>query len=373
MATQTAVQKMSANANYIAEQCATFDINASQWAAVLNRDRSFDGELYYAVRTTGVYCRPSCPSRRPARANVLFFAHVQAAQQAGFRPCLRCKPDETHGSSPDAALLHRACDYIEQNLESGLSRSALEAALGVSASRLNRLFRRLLGVSLREYAEARRMAAFKLNLGIGLTVADATYEAGYGSSRAVYEGVERRLGMTPAVYRDGARGRQVRYDVAETPLGLMLVAATSKGVCRVAFGDSEQTLESELRGEFRLARLARDGSAVAAFTAALLHYLKGDTLELDIPLHIRASVFQRRVYRELRKIPLGQTRSYAEIARRLGQPSAHRAVARACATNGVAVAIPCHRVVRSDGALAGYRWGVERKRKLLDIEANHKR
>lgn len=357
------------SANYAAERIAGPEPNDPQWAAVLNRDRSFDGTLYYAVRTTGVYCRPSCASRRPLRMNVVFFGNRQAAERAGFRPCLRCKPDQqSNGSSPESVLLRRAGDYIEQNLESALSANAIEASLGVSASRLNRLFRRVLGVSLREYAEARRMAAFKLNLGIGRTVADATYEAGYGSSRAVYEGVQRRLGMTPAVYRDGAPGQQVRYDVAETPLGLMLVAVTSKGVCRVAFGDSKQKLEAELRGEFRRARLVRESSAVAPFTAALLNYLKGDTLELDIPLHIRASVFQRRVYRELKKIPLGQTRSYAEIARRLGQPTAHRAVARACATNDVALAIPCHRVVRSDGALAGYRWGLERKKKLLELE-----
>lgn len=344
-------------------------INDQQWAAVLNRDRSFDGELYYAVRTTGVYCRPSCASRRPSRSNVVFFHDTQAAEQAGFRPCRRCKPEDSEGAGQEErALLRRACDYVEQNLESALSSDALKASLGVSAGKLNRLFRRYLGVTLREYAEARRMAAFKLNLGIGRTVVDATYEAGYGSSRAVYEGVQRRLGMTPAVYRDGAPGQQIRYDVVATALGTMLVAVTSKGLCRVAFGDSEQKLEAELRGEFRRARIMQDASAVAPFTAALVNYLKGETLELDVPLHIRASVFQRRVYRELKKIPVGQTRSYAQIARALGQPTAHRAVARACATNDVALAIPCHRVVRGDGALAGYRWGLERKKKLLELE-----
>lgn len=345
-------------------------IDDQRWAAVVNRDRSFDGELYYAVRTTGVYCRPSCASRRPSRSNVLFFSDTQAAERAGFRPCRRCKPDQRQSTGADEqALLRRACDYMEQNLESALTADAIEAALGVSAAKLNRLFRHYLGVTPREYAEARRMAAFKLNLGIGRTVVDATYEAGYGSSRAAYEGVQSRLGMTPAAYRDGARGQQIRYDVVATPLGTMLVAATSKGVCRVAFGDSEQKLEAELRGEFRRARISQDANAVAPFTAALANYLKGETLDLELPLHIRASVFQRRVYRELKKIPVGQTRSYAEIARRLGQPSAHRAVARACATNDVALAIPCHRVVRGDGALAGYRWGVQRKKKLLVMEA----
>jgi AraC family transcriptional regulator of adaptative response/methylated-DNA-[protein]-cysteine methyltransferase len=307
----------------------------------------------------------------PARQNVVFFRDRESAERSGFRPCRRCRPNEPQaGSAQYADLLRRVCEFIEQNLESTLTAEVIEAALGASTAKLNRLFRKSLGVSLREYAEARRLALFKLNLGIGRTVADATYEAGYGSSRAVYEGAQRRLGMTPAAYRDGAPGQQIRYAVAESPLGQMLVAATSKGVCRIAFGDSQQKLEAELRGEFRRARLIADEAAVRPYVLALLSYLQGENQSLDLPLHIRASVFQRRVYRELKKIPLGETRSYADIARALGQPNAHRAVARACATNDVALAIPCHRVVRSDGALAGYRWGVERKRKLLEMEAN---
>ncbi|HZU22521.1 MAG TPA: methylated-DNA--[protein]-cysteine S-methyltransferase, partial [Terriglobales bacterium] len=311
----------------------------AQWAAVMNRDRSRDGELYYAVRTTGVYCRPSCASRRPSRSNVVFFPDPESAERAGFRPCRRCRPNQpANQDSAEAALLRRASDYIERNLDACVSFPALEASLGVAAPKLNRIFRRLLGVSLREYAEARRMAAFKLNLGIGRTVADATYESGYGSSRAVYEGVQRRLGMTPAAYRDGAPGQQIRYEIVSTPLGMLLVAATRKGVCRIAFGESQQNLEAELRGEFRRARLLRDGAAVAPFTAALLGYLKGEAPALDLPLHIRASVFQRRVYRELCRIPAGQTRSYAEVARAIGAPGSHRAVARACAGNNVALA-----------------------------------
>ena len=341
-----------------------------EWLAVVNRDRSFDGELYYAVRTTGVYCRPSCPSRMPARHNVVFFRDRESAERRGFRPCRRCRPNEPDGAGQAQAadLLRRACDFVEQNLEASLTGHAIEAALGTSATKVNRLFRKSLGISLREYAEARRLALFKLNLGIGRTVVDATYEAGYGSSRAAYEGVQRRLGMTPAIYRDGAPGQQIRYATTDSPLGHMLVAATSKGVCRIGFGDSQQKLEAELRGEFRRARLIADEAAVRPYVLALLSYLQGESHDLDLPLHIRASVFQRRVYRELQKIPLGETRSYAEIARALGQPNAHRAVARACATNDVAVAIPCHRVVRSDGALAGYRWGVQRKRELLKME-----
>ncbi|MBV8207387.1 MAG: methylated-DNA--[protein]-cysteine S-methyltransferase [Acidobacteria bacterium] len=341
-----------------------------EWAAVLNRDRSLDGEFYYAVRTTGVYCRPSCPSRMPARRNVLFFRDRESAERGGFRPCLRCRPAEvtTSGADPDSASVRRICDFVEQNLDSQFSAAAVQAALGMRAAAINRVLRRALGVTLREYAEARRLALFKLNLGIGRSVADATYEAGYGSSRAAYEGVQRRLGMTPAVYRDGAPGQQIRFAVTGSPLGRMLVAATSKGLCRVAFGDSDARLEEELRGEFRRARIQRDAGSLQPFISALHGYLAGERRDLDLPLHIRASLFQRRVYRELRKIPHGQTRSYADIARALGQPAAHRAVARACAANSVAMVIPCHRVVRSNGALAGYRWGLSRKRKLLELE-----
>lgn len=357
----------------MATQTITQDFDR-EWAAVVNRDRSLDGELFYGVRTTGVYCRPSCPSRMPARQNVVFFHDRQSAEHNGFRACHRCRPDQQSATNgADAALVQHACDFVEQHLDEELQASAVATALRVNSVKLARSFRRALGLSVREYIAARRTERLKLNLGLGRSVAEATYEAGFGSSRAVYEDVQQRLGMTPAVYRDGGRGLHISYAISNSPLGPMLIAATERGVCRIAFGDSPQQLEAEMRGEFHAASLARDGNAVATFAAVLRAYLQGDRTDVELPLHVRASVFQQRVYRELKKIPRGETRSYGEIAHSIGSPTAHRAVARACASNRLAVAIPCHRVIRNDGSMGGYRWGLERKRKLLAIESAQKR
>src|SRR5437588_1239204 len=343
-------------------------LETNPWEAVLRRDRSFDGVLFYAVRTTGIYCKPSCPSRRPRPANIEFFFDPRNAERAGFRPCRRCRPRLLGEATPEVALIRRTCEFIERNIEGALTATVLSNGLNISSAQLNRVFKQTLGITARDYVEARRFALFKLNLGLGRSVAEATYEAGYGSSRGAYEGVRSRLGMTPAVYRDGARGQQVRYCMVESPLGLLLVAATSKGVCRVALGESERQLAAELEGEFRRARLMRDQEGMKEFAAALNDLLRGQAPAQALPLDIQITAFQRRVYRELQKIPRGETRSYQQIARALGRPSACRAVARACASNPVAIAIPCPRVVRSDGALSGYRWGAERKRKLLEAE-----
>ena len=343
-------------------------VESNPWDAIVRRDRSFDGVLFYAVKTTGIYCKPSCPSRRPRPANIQFFFDARQAERAGFRACRRCRPKLVAEASPEVATIRRACEFIERNLDGALTSGVLRAGLGVSAAQLNRIFRKALGITVRDYVEARRFALFKLHLGLGRSVAEATYDAGYGSSRGAYEGVAERLGMTPAVYRDGARGQQVRYAIVQSPLGLLLIAATSRGLSRVAFGESESQLEAELEAEFRRARRLRDDGAMAEFAAAMTQLLNGQPLARALPLDIQTTAFQRRVYRELQKIPAGETRSYQQIARALGQPSACRAVARACATNPVAVAIPCHRVVRTNGELSGYRWGVERKRKLLDAE-----
>jgi AraC family transcriptional regulator of adaptative response/methylated-DNA-[protein]-cysteine methyltransferase len=338
------------------------------WDAVVRRDRSFDGVLFYAVKTTGIYCKPSCPSRRPRPANVEFFFDARQAERAGFRPCRRCHPRLVAEASPEVALIRRTCEFIERNLDGTLTSSVLRNGLPESPAQVNRVFRRTLGVTVREYIEARRFALFKLHLGLGRSVAEATYDAGYGSSRGAYEGVTHRLGMTPAVYREGAHGQQVRYAIVQSSLGLLLIAATAKGLCRVAFGESERQLEAELEGEFRHARLQRDENAMSEFADAVSQLLDGQPLAHVLPVDIQTTAFQRRVYRELQKIPAGQTRSYQQIARSIGQPSACRAVARACASNPVAVMIPCHRVVRSDGELSGYRWGADRKQRLLDAE-----
>jgi AraC family transcriptional regulator of adaptative response/methylated-DNA-[protein]-cysteine methyltransferase len=347
---------------------ANAQVQSNPWDAIVRRDRRFDGVLFYAVRTTGIYCKPSCPSRRPRPANIEFFFDARQAERAGFRPCRRCHPRLVAEASPEVALIRRACEFIEHNLDGTLTSAVLHGGLGATPAQMNRAFRRTLGISVREYVDARRFALFKLNLGLGRSVAEATYDAGYGSSRGAYEDVKQRLGMTPAVYREGARGQQVRYAIVESPLGLLLIATTARGLCRVAFGESERQLEAELEGEFRRARRLRDQGGIAEFAAAMTQLLHGQPLARALPLDIQTTAFQRRVYRELRRIPCGQTRSYQQIARALGQPTAARAVARACATNPVAVMIPCHRVVRASGELSGYRWGVERKRRLLETE-----
>ena len=356
MAAQRVLENISLESN--PERC---------WDAVLRRDRSLDGAVFYAVRTTGVFCKPSCPSRRPDRANVVFFNDPGAAEKAGFRPCRRCRPEQAQ--SEDAVLVRRACDFIDRNLDGTLTAPVLRAGLGLSIAKLNRAFRKILGISAREYADARRFELFRANLTFGRSVADATYEAGYNSSRAAYENVSSRLGMTPAAYRERGKGVAIRYATAATPLGRMAVAATNKGICRIAFAESDQKLIARLEGEFPRATLTAAPRDLAPLTSALnAHIEAGGNTALELPLDIHVTAFQRRVYRELKKIPAGQTRSYAEVARAIGQPTACRAVARACATNPVAVAIPCHRVIGSNGALTGYRWGVERKRELLGRE-----
>jgi AraC family transcriptional regulator of adaptative response/methylated-DNA-[protein]-cysteine methyltransferase len=347
---------------------AKLQIEANPWEAIVRRDRALDGVLFYGVKTTGIYCKPSCPSRRPKPENVEFFFEPAKAERAGFRACLRCRPRLGPEDSPELVLIRRACEFVERNLDGTLTSRVFAAGLGTGSAQLNRSFKQVLGITLREYVEARRFALFKLNLGLGRSVAEATYEAGYGSSRGAYQAVQRRLGMTPAVYRDGARGQQLKYTIVDSPLGLLMLAATSKGLCRVAFGESERQLEAELRGEFRHARLIHDTNGMSEVAAALASLLQGRSPARALPLDIQTTAFQRRVYRELQRIPLGQTRSYQQIARAIGQPTASRAVARACATNPVAIAIPCHRVVHSDGSLSGYRWGAQRKRRLLDVE-----
>ncbi len=339
------------------------------WQAVLKRDPRLDGVLFYAVRSTGVYCRPSCPSRRPRREHVQFFFEPRAAEGAGFRACRRCRPNQDRSQSAEIDLARRICQFIEENLDGTLTVRVMESALGASADRLQRTFRRVLGVPLHQYIKARRFTVFKMYLRLGRPVAEATYEAGYSSSSRVYEKVAGRLGMTPALYRRRAPGVQIRYTVCDSPLGKLLVATTEKGICKVEFGESPAKLQAALQGEFARARVARDDGELAPAVKAILRHLEGKEPDLALPLDIRATAFQLRVYEELKRIPYGRTRTYREIAERLHMPRAQRAVARACATNPVPLLIPCHRVVRSDGELGGYRYGIERKQALLHKEA----
>jgi AraC family transcriptional regulator of adaptative response/methylated-DNA-[protein]-cysteine methyltransferase len=338
----------------------------SAWDAVLGRDARRDGQFVYAVATTGVYCRPSCPSRRPRRERVRFFTAPEEAERAGFRACRRCRPRE--GAAPDARLVERACAYLETHLDEPVTLDTLGQALGVSPWHLQRTFKRLTGVSPKEMVRARRTERLKKRLQQGDDVAAATYEAGFGSGSRVYETSDARLGMTPATYRRGGAGMRIRFTTAGSSLGRLLVAMTERGVCAVALGDTDEELAGSLRREYPQAVIERaelDAEDLERRITAVLGFLEGTSPHLALPLDVQATAFQERVWKALQEIPAGETRTYGEIAAALGQPQAARAVARACATNPVALAIPCHRVVRGDGVSGGYRWGADRKSRIL--------
>lgn len=338
--------------------------DASAWRAVESRDAGFDGAFVYGVRSTGIYCRPSCPSRRPRRDRVTFFSTCEAAERDGFRACLRCEPRE---SDARAELVARACRRIDAS-DGPVSLEALAVELGVGPDALARAFKRVTGVTPKRYAAARRLETFKTLVRGGDAVTGAMYGAGYGSSSRLYEKAGERLGMTPAVYRRGGRGMTIAYATAACHLGRILVGATDRGVCSVSFGETDAELEASLASEYPEAVRRRGGPQADAWLAAVLEHLDGHRPHLDLPIDVQATAFQLRVWEELRRIPYGATRSYADVAAAIGRPSATRAVARACATNPVAVVTPCHRVVRADGGTSGYRWGAERKRALIERE-----
>jgi AraC family transcriptional regulator, regulatory protein of adaptative response / methylated-DNA-[protein]-cysteine methyltransferase len=351
--------------------------NQSRWQAVLARDADQDGKFVFGVSSTGVYCRPSCPARRPRRENVRFFLAPAAAEKAGYRACLRCRPKAAGGHSR-ADMVKSICRYIEQHLDETISLARLGMVFHQSPFHLQRTFKSVLGITPRAYAESCRMNQLKRNLQAGHSVTRAMYDAGYSSSSRLYERTASQLGMTPDKYRRGAIAAVIRYTLSDSPLGRMLIAATDKGICAINFANSDDELEQGLRHEFPFAVRRRDDQALAARKRALLVHMNGPQLNggkrlryklpASLPLDIQATAFQRKVWSHLQSIPFGETQSYAEVAKAIGQPTASRAVARACATNRIAVAIPCHRVVREDGDLAGYRWGVERKKSLLEME-----
>ena len=351
--------------------------NQSRWEAVLARDADHDGKFVFGVSSTGVYCRPSCPARRPRRENVRFFLAPAAAEKAGYRACLRCRPKAAGGHSR-ADTVKAICRYIEQHLDETISLARLGMVFHQSPFHLQRTFKSVLGITPRAYAESCRMNQLKRNLQAGHSVTRAMYDAGYSSSSRLYERTASQLGMTPDKYRRGAIAAVIRYTMSDSPLGRMLIAATDKGICAINFANSDDELEQGLRHEFPFAVRRRDDQALAARKRALLVHMNGPQLNggkrlrhklpASLPLDIQATAFQRKVWSHLQSIPFGETQSYAEVAKAIGQPTASRAVARACATNRIAVAIPCHRVVREDGDLAGYRWGVERKKSLLEME-----
>jgi AraC family transcriptional regulator of adaptative response/methylated-DNA-[protein]-cysteine methyltransferase len=345
-----------------------FTDDEERWAAVVRRDRSADGVFYYSVRTTGVYCRPGCAARRARRDNVAFHSTPEAAERAGFRPCRRCRPDEGGRGDQHASAVARACRLIDESEELP-SLDALAAAAGMSRFHFHRIFRRLTGVTPRAYAAAQRAQRVRNELGRSDTVTEAIYGAGFSSSGRFYAASDDVLGMTPTRFRAGGAGASIRFAVGECSLGAVLVAATDKGVCAILLGDDPGPLVRDLQDRFPRAELIGGDREFERLVARVIAFVEAPALGLDLPLHVRGTAFQQRVWQALRQIPAGATASYQEIARRIGSPRAVRAVARACASNSVAVAIPCHRVVRDDGALSGYRWGVDRKRALLGREA----
>jgi len=340
-----------------------------RWNAVLARDDQRDGEFVFAVSSTGVYCRPSCPARRPQRENVEFFLRPEQAEQAGYRACLRCRPKSLIGDTESEGV-KAICRFIEQHLDEPVTLDRLGKEFQQSPFHLQRRFKAALGITPREYADSCRLRMLKRNLRAGDSVTRAMYDAGYGSSSRLYERTASQLGMTPDKYRRGAIAAAIRYACTDSPLGRMLIAATDRGICSIQFARSDGELIEGLKREFPFAARKLDEGGLQSWVRALLQQMRGTDLDSSslLPLDIRATAFQRRVWRYLQSIPFGATRSYSQVAKAIGRPSACRAVARACATNPVAVAIPCHRVVREDGSMGGYRWGVERKKALLEME-----
>lgn len=339
-----------------------------QWQAVMAKDARFDGQFVFAVSSTGIYCRPSCPSRRPRRDRVSFFQLPESAERAGFRACLRCHPRDMNSIDPQVKMAREVCRIIEESEGEPVSLASLSEQLGVSSFHLQRTFKSIMGITPKDYAEAFRVNKFKQGVRKGDAITSAMYDAGFGSSSRLYESASAQLGMTPATYGKGGRGAVIHYAIVKTSLGRLLVAATSKGVCSVTLGDSDVDLEADLLCEFSQAEIHRDITPLHSTVKAIVEHLESKSLRIDLPLDIRATAFQRQVWEQLRAIPYGETHSYSEIAKAVGQRKAVRAVARACATNPVALVIPCHRVIREDQSLGGYRWGLERKKKLLEIE-----
>ncbi|HVI72386.1 MAG TPA: bifunctional DNA-binding transcriptional regulator/O6-methylguanine-DNA methyltransferase Ada [Pyrinomonadaceae bacterium] len=338
------------------------------WQAVVSKDARFDGQFVFAVSSTGVYCRPSCPSRRAHRERVRFFDLPEAAEQAGFRACLRCQPQRARVLDPQMELVQRVCSVLNSSDSETVKLAELASHAGVSVFHLQRTFKRVMGISPRQYLAARRFGNFKALVRKGDSVTTALYESGFNSSSRLYEYASEELGMTPATYSRGGRGMNINYTITDSSMGRLLVAMTERGVCAVRMGDADAELEKDLREEFPQAQIKRDDSALREQVQKILNHLDNNEPRLDLPLDIRATAFQRQVWEKLRAIPYGETVSYGDVARALGKPGAVRAVGRACATNPVALVIPCHRVVREDQSLGGYRWGLERKKKLLQKE-----
>lgn len=342
-----------------------------RWASVLIKDASLDGQFYYAVKTTGVYCRPSCGARLPRPENVVFYSTITAAENAGFRACKRCKPDQLPLAIQQAEVISGICRWIE-SAETMPSLAQLAEKAGWSVYYFHRLFKSVTGLTPKSYANAQRAQRLREELHKQTTITDAIFEAGYQSNSRFYAESDKRLGMTPTVYRAGGQKLEIRFAIGECALGAILVASTARGVCAILMGDDPNTLIADLQDRFPQSLLIGGDAVFEQLVATVIGFVENPAIGLNLPLDIRGTAFQQRVWQALQSIPVGETVSYTDIARALGAPQAARAVALACGANSLAVAIPCHRVVRKDGAISGYRWGVERKRTLLAIEKNQK-
>jgi AraC family transcriptional regulator, regulatory protein of adaptative response / methylated-DNA-[protein]-cysteine methyltransferase len=340
-------------------------VAARYWRATVSRDARADGTFVLGVRSTNVYCRPSCPARRPLRQNVVFFRTGEEAEKQGFRACLRCRPNEVAGP---VALVEAASRQLAQSTEDTLRFGDLAKRLGSTPGTLRRAFLQVTGLRPRELAEAMRVARFKKMLRDGKKITDALYETGYGSSSRVYERSNAQLGMTPATYQKGGKGMKIGYSITKSALGKVLVAATERGVSAVYLGDADAKLVQELRDEYPRAEISAAGDSFERWVKEIVQRVEGKPPRIELPLDLQATAFQRRVWQELQQIPPGATRTYSQVAKAVGNPKAVRAVARACARNPVSIVVPCHRVIREDGNLAGYRWGLSRKEQLLAQE-----
>ena len=339
-----------------------------RWASLVNRDRNADGTFFYSVTSTGVYCRPSCGARTPRPENVQFHTTPEEAETAGFRACKRCKPKELNHASEAAARVAKVCRVIESSASTP-SLQALAELAGMSRFHFHRTFKSITGITPAQYASAHRMARMRESLERSKTVTDAIYDAGFNSSSRFYEGTNRALGMTPTEFRTGGRNAEIYFAIGECSMGSILAAQTERGVCAILIGDDAEQLVRDLQDRFPNAKLVGDASEYQDLVAKVVGLVENPKSGLELPLDIRGTAFQKRVWKALQQIPPGTTASYSEIAKKIGMPKALRAVAHACGSNSVAIAIPCHRVIRNDGSLARYRWGVERKRALLEREA----
>lgn len=342
-------------------------INSPLWIAVQRRDPQAEGHFVYGVKTTGIYCRPTCAARRPKPDNIVFFKDKIEAEAAGYRPCKRCKPDALSPTALQSQTIAQACQLIEQS-ESALSLVELATAVGLSTSHFHRLFKTYVGITPKQYAIALRDQRVKTHLATDSPITAAIYDAGFNTSSRFYETVTQRLGMSASCYKQGGAGLMIKYTLAESSLGWLIVGATEVGICAIEFGETPAVLIERLQQHFPQAELTPDTTNLGNWLTQIVAAIETPGPTIDLPLAVKGTAFQRQVWQALQTIPCGETRSYTQVAAMIGQPQAARAVARACASNPVAVVVPCHRVVRSTGEISGYRWGVERKRQILARE-----